>query len=250
MKKKGFSVCKEATHCVSCIPVVSGLNMSLISNNRLIFSHNETLNDWNRILCRYFRKCTCFQKGFIILFLELKLNLCPDLSWHWENFIIYRCCSVSISQSLELSLWAIDNFFWNCLNRCALQHVHELTWFNINSDSTLYRDCGSSSDHRGLLFLIFHYLGIVNGLIFTQIASLRSNSSYRWRPWLYTFVSFIKNFLNHFVKFLKFLFRRSARFLWCLSCFHYNFSLSLLSRSGSASGGLRLLYNRILLTRM
>ena len=233
---------KETTHCVSCIAVVSGLNMSFITNNRLIFSHYETLNDWNRILSRYFRKCTCFQKGLVILFFELKLYLCPDLCWHCEHVIINWCSSVSICQPLELSFRAI-NFFWNRLNRGTLQHVHELTWFNIDSAWTLHRNCSTSYDCRRLLFLVFHYWEIVYEFILTLIASLRSYSPNWWRSRLdnFVFLNVAENLLNHFVKFLKFLFGRSARFLRCL-CF--NDWLSFLSGSRVACMGLRFLYTK------
>ncbi len=190
---------KETSHSVSCITIVSGLNVSFITNDRLIFSHNITLNDWNRILGRYFRQGTSFQKGFVILLFELKLYLWPNFSRHWEDFIINRSCRVRIRQLLELSLRAINNFFWNRLYRCALQHVHELTWFNINSVSTLHRNCSSCSDNWGFLFLIFHYLNIAETSTLTLIASLRGDGPDWRRSWLYTFVVFVKNFLYHLV---------------------------------------------------
>ena len=80
LKKKEFSVSKETSHSVSCITIIGGLNVGLITNYRLIFSHYKTLNDWNRIRSGHFRESTGFQESVILLFFELKLNLCPNLS--------------------------------------------------------------------------------------------------------------------------------------------------------------------------
>ena len=233
---------KEATLGISCITVISCFDVSLIAHNRLTLPHNVAWNDRNRIFCGHFRKCTSFQESLILLFFELELNFSSDLCWHWEKMIIYwsRCvCKVWMLKSSGSSV----NLIIDCLNWSALQHVHELTWFNVNSVSTLHiqwRDSDRSRDRDRLFFILFCYIEINKKycLILTQIASLGCNCSDRWRSWFdnLVFINLTENLVNHFVKLFKFfILAWSARLLWG------TLYLSLMCW-GISSRGLRFLY--------
>ena len=124
---------EKSSKSVTRITIVCSLAMSFIIHNRLIvLSLFQALYDRRIVSFRHFGEVPVQEWLFILLFVKLILDFWSDAARHLKESIIHWSCQIRKQSTFYGVIQGIFNLGWGFFTGSTLEHVHELTRFNIN----------------------------------------------------------------------------------------------------------------------